>query len=87
MCSKNMNDAKSFVESDGNDRSLRRSMPRYCRRAPGRQIERGENSVRAASSFCLSLFCVPMDHACVLLDERLDVSHDYSKKEKLSEIF
>ena len=40
MCSKNMNDAKSFDENVRNDRSLRGSMPRYCRRAPGRQIER-----------------------------------------------
>ena len=40
MCSKNMNDAKSFDEIEANDRSLRRSMPRYCRRAPGRQIHR-----------------------------------------------
>ena len=40
MCSKNMNDAKSFDETTRNDLYLRGSMSRYCRRAPGREIER-----------------------------------------------
>ena len=35
-----MNDAKSFDENEANDLLLRGSMPRYCRRAPGREIER-----------------------------------------------
>ena len=49
-----MNDAKSLDENETNDLYLRGSMPRYCRRAPGRQIERGENSIRS-NTRCLEL--------------------------------
>ena len=43
MCSKNMNDEEGYDETCWNDTFLRGSMPRSCRRAPGREIERVKN--------------------------------------------
>jgi len=40
MCSKIISDARALDETIRNDLLLRGSMSRYCRRAPGREIER-----------------------------------------------
>ena len=39
MCSKIISDARALDETIRNDLLLRGSVSRYCRRAPGREIE------------------------------------------------
>ena len=40
MCSKIISDVRAIDETNGNDLLLRGSVSGYCRRAPGREIER-----------------------------------------------